>query len=182
MALYQYMNDFLEKRRFPRHHKKLEVKYLYQGSFKDGLVQNLSLGGLLFKTKNAILVNSPVQLVLELPFGIQHRKCVLHGKVIRVKEDPYGFWPEVVCSFDYSSKESIRILNEFFRYLKNSNVKLSIDDLKSSKGSKGGRKSKIPTWWTNPGVSISVIKRQGKSKKKSLIVSIKEYFKKFVTH
>jgi hypothetical protein len=180
MALHEYLNnDYKEKRQFPRQYKKLDIKFLYQGSFKQGITQNMSLGGVLFRTKSAILVNTPVQLVLELSFGNEIRKCILHGKVVRIKDDPYGFWPEIGCSFGYSSRDSIKLLNDFLRFSQDESIKKLVEDSEKKPSRNARRKDpRVPTWWTNPWASLSDIKRRSSSKKKTVLENLKDLFRK----
>lgn len=175
------MNDFAEKRRFPRHSKKMELKFLYQGIYKDGIIQNLSLGGILFRTKSGVLINSPIQFVFELPIDNQLRRCVLHGKILRVEEDPFGFWPEVGCTFYFSSHESLKLLSEFLNCNADKNFNVPRDTKRRSSRIPLNKSLVVPTWWTHPDASLAEIKKEARNKK-GLIDLLKNFFRKLVAN
>jgi hypothetical protein len=169
------MTTETDKRKFTRHPAKLDMKFRFHGSLKDGIIQNLSLGGVLFRTKTPLFINSPIEFIFDLPIGERFKRCVLHGRVLRVREDPYGFWPEIGCQFAYSSAKSLALLREFFT--KGRTIELRVKKEKSKKKNEDKFKFKDPrrpTWWTHPGTSLSKINQALLGKKKRFTKKIKE--------
>lgn len=170
MPITQNINDGRERRKFPRYLKKLNLRFRHDGAYKEGLVQNVSIGGMFFRTKARLDVNSPLQFMVEFPFEEGVKKCVLHGRVLRIEEDPHGLWPEIGCSFAYSSPSSLKMLNDFLH-----------DDIpeRSSKGPERRafteRDPRLPTWWIP--FDTSMKKKSFKEKRKRILDLIKRLFK-----
>lgn len=163
------MSTYIEKRKYPRFRRKITLRYFHNGNVKDGIVQDLSLGGIAFRTKHAVLLNTPLQFIFELPLKKGFKKCVLHGKVIRIKQDPYGFWPEVGCEFAYSSKLSLKTLDDYFNDDQATSPRIAIEKLRPKDSSFKYKDPRRPTWWTHPGASISKINHSLIKRKNGLI-------------
>jgi len=171
------MSTYIEKRKHARFRRKIELRYFHNGQIKDGIVQDLSLGGIAFRTKHAVLLNTPLQFIFELPMNKGLKKCVLHGKVIRIKHDPYGFWPEIGCQFAYSSNLSLKILDEFFASDQTAAPMIAVEKVQTGEPKFKYKDPRRPTWWTHPGASLSKINQTLLKKKKSLSEWIRAFFK-----
>jgi hypothetical protein len=77
-----------ENRRYKRFACTIPVRYAYDDKIETGMIQDISFGGILLKTKSAIPIGTQIQVALFSPS--LEKGCKVGGTVVRSDQDGLG--------------------------------------------------------------------------------------------